>query len=126
MAQRRGAIAALDQAVAQYKQTVLTAFQNVADTLTALELDAHQLQIQTDAEKAATQTLKLTEAQYRMGAVGYLNLLDAERQFHLARIGRIQAEALRYADTASLFQALGGGWWNRQMMECKIVTKKGE
>lgn len=126
LAQRRGAIAALDQAVAQYKQTVLTAFQNVADTLTALELDARQLQIQTDAEKAATQTLKLTEAQYKMGAVGYLNLLDAERQYHLARIGRIQAEALRYADTAALFQALGGGWWNRQVVECKTVTEKGE
>jgi NodT family efflux transporter outer membrane factor (OMF) lipoprotein len=126
LAQRRGAIAALEQAVAQYKQTVLTAFQNVADTLRAIEIDAHQLQIQTQAEKAARQTLSLTEAQYKMGAVGYLNLLDAERQYHQARIGRIQAEALRYSDTAALFQALGGGWWNRQNIEGEIVAEKDE
>jgi len=113
IAKRRGAIAALEQAVAQYKQTVLQAFQNVADTLKALQIDAHQLQIQQEAERAARENLALTKAQYELGAVSYINLLDAERQYHQSRIGRLQAEALRFADTAALFQALGGGWWNR-------------
>ena len=126
LAQRRGANAALDQAVAQYKQIVLGAFQNVADTLKALEIDAHQLQIQQQAEVAARQTLALTQRQYQLGAVGYLNLLDADRQFHQARIGRIQAEALRFADTAALFQALGGGWWNRPVCVEEDSQEKGD
>ncbi len=124
LAKRRGTLAAFDQAFAQYRQTVLQAFQNVADTLRALEIDAHQLQIQTTAEEAALKTLTLTETQYKLGAVSYLSLLDADRQYHQARIGRIQAQAARYADTAALFQALGGGWWNRGPL-CK-VTKKNE
>ena len=110
---REASIAAFDQAYAQYRQTVLQAFQNVADTLQALEIDARHLQIQTEAESAAAKTLSLTESQYKLGAVSYLNLLDAERQYHQSNIGRIQAQAARYADTAALFQALGGGWWNR-------------
>ena len=109
--------------MAQYKQTILQAFQNVADTLQALENDAKQLHIQTDAEQAAWQTLKLTKVQYKVGAVGYLNLLNAENQYQQARIGRIQAEATRYADTAALFQALGGGWWNRPPIVCCIATE---
>lgn len=115
IAKRQGAIAILEQAAAQYKQTVLQAFQNVADTLKALEIDAHQLQIQQEAESAARQTLTLTERQYKLGVVSYISLLDAESQYQQARIARIQAEALRFADTAALFQALGGGWWNRPL-----------
>ncbi len=122
IAQRDSAIAAFEQAFAQYRQTVLQAFQNVADTLRALEIDAHQLQIQTMAEEASLNTLTLTKTQYILGAVSYLNLLDADRQYHQARIGRIQAQAARYADTAALFQALGGGWWNRGAL-CKACGK---
>jgi NodT family efflux transporter outer membrane factor (OMF) lipoprotein len=114
IAKREAAVAAFEQAFAQYRQTVLLAFQNVADTLKALEFDAQQLHIQTAAETAAGKTLSLTQAQYLLGAVSYVNLLDAQRQYQQARIGRIQAEASRYADTAALFQALGGGWWNRK------------
>lgn len=114
IAKREAAIAAFKEACAQYRQTVLQAFQNVADTLKALEFDAQQLCIQTEAEVAAWNTLSLTQTQYNVGAVSYLNLLDAQRQYQQARIGRIQAEASRYADTAALFQALGGGWWNRK------------
>jgi len=122
IAKRDAAIAAFEQACFQYQQTVLQAFQNVADTLKALEIDAHQLQIQTAAEEAASKTLGLTETQYKLGAVSYLSLLDADRQYHQARIGRIQAQAARYADTAALFQALGGGWWNRNA-PCKVPEK---
>lgn len=122
IAKRDAAIAAFDQACFQYQQVVLQAFQNVADILKALEIDAHQLQIQTAAEEAASKTLGLTQTQYKLGAVSYLSLLDADRQYHQARIGRIQAQAARYADTAALFQALGGGWWNRNA-PCTVCKK---
>ena len=61
----------------------------------------------------ARETLDLTQRQFQLGAVNYLALLDAQRQFNLARFALVQAQAARYADTAALFQALGGGWWNR-------------
>ncbi|TAK78310.1 MAG: efflux transporter outer membrane subunit [Gammaproteobacteria bacterium] len=113
LASRRGAIDAYDQSAAQYRQTVLQAFQNVADTLRALETDARTFQAQKAAEKAAYKNLKITQEQYFLGAINYLNLLTAEQQYHQTLISRIQAQATRYTDTAALFQALGGGWWNR-------------
>ena len=111
-AKRRAAIAAYDQAQAQYRETVLQAFQNVADALRALETDARTLQAQADAAKLAGDTLDLTQQRFALGAVSYLSLLDAQRQFQQTRIALVQAQAARYADTAALFQALGGGWWN--------------
>jgi len=116
------AIAAFEQAFAQYRQTVLQAFKNVADTLRALELDAKQLYLQTKAEDAAWKTFVLTQKQYQVGTVSYLSILDAERQLLEARMSRIQAQANRYADTAALFQALGGGWWNRNLV-CEMMSK---
>ncbi|MGC1453610.1 MAG: efflux transporter outer membrane subunit [Nitrospirota bacterium] len=112
-AKRRAAVAAFDQAEAQYRATVLQAFQNVADVLWALDADARTLAAQADAEQAARDSFDLTQKQFQLGAVSYLSLLNAERQHQQARIGLIQAQALRFADTAALFQALGGGWWNR-------------
>ena len=112
LARRRAAIAAYDQARAQYRETVLFAFQNVADVLRALESDARTLSAQKEAESAARGTLDLTREQYRMGAVSYLALLIAERQYQAAWLGLVRAQATRFADTAALFQALGGGWWN--------------
>jgi outer membrane protein TolC len=97
---------------AQYRQTVLLAFQNVADALRALETDAQLLQAQDAAEKAALKSLDLTQKQFQLGAINYLLLLDAQRQYQQTVIARIQAQALRYTDTVALFQALGGGWWN--------------
>jgi NodT family efflux transporter outer membrane factor (OMF) lipoprotein len=111
-AKRRAAVAAYDQVGAQYRQTVLQSYQNVADSLRALEGDARSLQAQTDAELAARDSLRLTESQYQLGGVSYLLLLNAQRAYQEARISRIQAQASRYADSAALFQALGGGWWN--------------
>ncbi|MGE5248437.1 MAG: efflux transporter outer membrane subunit, partial [Verrucomicrobiota bacterium] len=113
-AKRRAAVAAYDQAEAQYRETVLEAFRNVADTLRALEIDARALQAQSDAEAAARTSLDLARKQFRLGAASYLTLLNAERQHQQARIGLIQAQAARFSDTAALFQALGGGWWNRE------------
>ncbi|ABQ24740.1 efflux transporter outer membrane subunit [Geotalea uraniireducens] len=112
-AKRRAAIAAYDQSAAQYRSTVLQALQNVADVLRALDDDARTLKAQADAETSARDTFDLTRQQFQLGAVNYLSLLDAERQYQQAQISLVQAQAARFADTAALFQALGGGWWNR-------------
>jgi NodT family efflux transporter outer membrane factor (OMF) lipoprotein len=111
-AKRRAAVAAYDQAAAQYRETVLQAFRDVADVLRALEDDARTLKAQAEAEAAARDALDLTEKQFRLGAVSYLSLLNAQRQYRLAHFLLVQAQAARFADTAALFQALGGGWWN--------------
>ena len=113
MHQERAARAAYDAADAQYRNTVLTAFQNVADALRALQLDAATLKAQQRAARAASDTFDLTRGQYRLGAVTYVILLNAERSYEQARLALVQAQAARYADTAALFAALGGGWWNR-------------
>ena len=113
-AKRRAAIAAYDRAEAQYRETVLLAFHNVADVLRALEKDAETLKAQSDAEAAARESLEMARDQYELGAVSYLVLLNAERQHQQTRIALAQAQAARFADTAALFQALGGGWWNRK------------
>ena len=118
-AKRRAAVAAYDQAAAQYRASVLQAFQNVADVLRALDADARTLQAQADAEAAARDTLDLTQKQFQLGAVSYLSLLNAERQYQQTRISLVQARAARFADTAALFQALGGGWWNREQDEMR-------
>jgi len=112
-AQQRAAVAAYDSAAAQYRNTVLGAFQNVADALRALELDAAALQAQATAESLARQSLDLSTAQYRAGAVSYVTLLTAQQAWLQTHTALAQAQAARYADTAALFQALGGGWWNR-------------
>ena len=111
--QERAARANYDQVAEQYRGTVLTAFQNVADTLTAIEQDAEGLKAAAAAEKAAKVTLDLSERQLRDGYASPLALLSAEQAYHQARSTVIQAQANRYADTAALFQALGGGWWHR-------------
>ena len=111
-AQRRAAVAAYDQALANYREIVLQAFRNVADALRALEADARTLQAAAEAAKAALKSLNMTKEQFRLGAVSYLSLLNAQQQYQQTRIGLIQAQAARFADTAALFQALGGGWWH--------------
>jgi NodT family efflux transporter outer membrane factor (OMF) lipoprotein len=111
--QERAARAAFTQAAEQYRSTVLTAVQNVADTLTALQQDAEGLKAAATAEQAAKTTLDLAQRQLRDGYAGDLALLSAEQAYQQARLNLIQAQASRYADTAALFQALGGGWWQR-------------
>ena len=110
-AQRRAALAAYDQSLAQYRQTVLGAFRNVSDALRALESDAQALKAQAEAEAASRDSYELSRSQFKLGAVNYLELLNAEQQYQRSRIALVQTQAARYADTAALFQALGGGWW---------------
>jgi NodT family efflux transporter outer membrane factor (OMF) lipoprotein len=109
----RASEAAFDQAAAQYKETVLTAFQNVADSLEALTSDAAALKAAVAAETAAKTSLDIARRQLALGAINYLGILQAEETYEQALINRVQAEAARFADTAALLQALGGGWWNR-------------
>ena len=113
MAPQGAARAAYTQAAEQYRATVLTAFQNVADSLTALDQDARTLKASAAAAEAARTTLELSRLQYRHGYAAYLAVLSAEQGYQQARIALVQAEASRFADTAALFQALGGGWWHR-------------
>jgi len=112
-ARKRAAEAAYDVAAAQYRATVLNAFQNVADSLRALDSDAAALKAQAEAESLAAESLALATQQYKLGGISYLSLLDAQRVYQQAHVALVQAQAARYADTAALFQALGGGWWNR-------------
>lgn len=117
---QRAAEAGFDQAAAQYKSTVITAFQNVADALHALRTDADALAAAVAAEQAAGSSLAIVRKQLELGQVAYLALLNAEQAYQVAKLALVQAQAARLADTAGLFQALGGGWWNRN---AQVVEK---
>ena len=118
---QRAARAAFDQAAAQYRSTVIDAFQNVADALHALRNDADAVRISTVAERDASATLAITRKQLSLGQVGYLALLNAQQLDRQAELGLVQAQAGRLADTAALFQSLGGGWWNRTDSQVKDI-----
>jgi NodT family efflux transporter outer membrane factor (OMF) lipoprotein len=113
---KRAAEAAYDEAAAQYRSTVLAAFQNVADTLQALQADADALQTAAIAERASADSLAIAKRQVELGDIGYVALLASEQSYQQALTNLVQAQASRYSDTAALFQALGGGWWNRTEM----------
>ncbi len=113
-AKRRAALDSFDQASAQYQLAVLTAFQNVADTLTALDNDAQGLNAQHDALAAAQAGLDLIQRQYDIGTANYVTLLTAQQSYQQTRLAYVRALASRYTDTVTLFQALGGGWWHRK------------
>jgi NodT family efflux transporter outer membrane factor (OMF) lipoprotein len=120
--QRKAAIAAYEAARAQYRDTVLNAFRNVSDALRAIQSDAVTLRAQERAMRTATDSLNLAREQFRAGAITYLTLLNAQRTQQQALIGLVQAQAARYADAAALFQALGGGWWNRLDVPPRTTT----
>ena len=101
--------AAMQAAGANYQQTVLVALRSVADALRQLDNDASALQAQAAAEASARQALDLVQQQYRLGAASYLQLLVAQQQVQRARVDLIAAQAARLADTAALYQAMGGG-----------------
>jgi NodT family efflux transporter outer membrane factor (OMF) lipoprotein len=110
---RKAAIDAFQQTQANYRQAVLGAFAQVADSLGALEHDAEGLQAQVEAQLAAGEALRLLQDNYRAGLVTYIDVLGADVQFHEATIAYLQAVAQRHQDTVALFVALGGGWWNK-------------
>jgi NodT family efflux transporter outer membrane factor (OMF) lipoprotein len=110
---KRAADAALDQAAAQYRAAVILACQNVADTLRALESDADALKASAEAERAAKAVFDLVQRQRDIGTISLTAVLNAEQTYRQAELSLVQAQTNRYADTAGLFQSLGGGWWNR-------------
>jgi NodT family efflux transporter outer membrane factor (OMF) lipoprotein len=114
MHQERAAKASYVEAAEQYRGTVLGAFQNVADTLVALDQDAKALQSAAQAEQAAKTTLDLSQLQLKHGYIGTFELLAAQQAYQQARVALVQAQADRFADTAALYQALGGGWWHHK------------
>jgi NodT family efflux transporter outer membrane factor (OMF) lipoprotein len=110
--ERKAAAASYQQTMALYRQTVLAAFEQVADTLRALDHDAAALRADDEALRTARQALHLEQVNYAAGLVTYLNVLNADVQYHQAAITDLQAVAQRYQDTVALYVALGGGWWN--------------
>jgi NodT family efflux transporter outer membrane factor (OMF) lipoprotein len=117
--QKRAASAALRQAAAQYRSAVITAYQNIADTLHVSLSDADALAADVEAENSAKLTYDLTRRQMQVGYVDTLTLLSAETAYQQTVLTRVQAQATRYGDTVALFQALGGGWWNRKEVAAK-------
>jgi NodT family efflux transporter outer membrane factor (OMF) lipoprotein len=113
--QRSAAVKAYQASQSDYRQMLVSAFQQVADSLRALEHDAETLRAQTDALAATEQTLHSMKTNYEAGLVNYLQVLTADTQYQQAKLGYIQARALRLQDTAALFVAMGGGWWNANL-----------
>jgi NodT family efflux transporter outer membrane factor (OMF) lipoprotein len=111
--EHRAADAALDEAAAQYRAAVVLACQNVADTLRALQADANALNASTEVSRAAKAAFDLTRQQRDLGTISFVSVLAAEQVYQQSELALVQAQANRYSDTAGLFQALGGGWWNR-------------
>ena len=111
-AERDAAVEAYHDSYAQYRQTVLDAFGQVSNVLSAIDNDADGLQAQYAAFDASRASRELVEGQYRQGAATYLDVLVAEQQSDQAELTYLSALGQRFVDTASLYQALGGGWWN--------------
>jgi NodT family efflux transporter outer membrane factor (OMF) lipoprotein len=113
LARRRSTQAALQAAAAQYASTVNTAFQSVANALVAIRRDAETLQAALQSVQAADASLRVAQAQFQAGGVTYVSVLQTEQTYQSARLNLVSAQAARFTDTVALFQALGGGWWNR-------------
>jgi NodT family efflux transporter outer membrane factor (OMF) lipoprotein len=111
-AEKRKAEAAYEEASSVYRQTVLQAFGQVADTLTSIEHDAETLKARSDAEAESDVSYQIAQGRYRAGGISELALLEAERQQLQTELDRTAATTSRFADSATLFEALGGGWWN--------------
>jgi NodT family efflux transporter outer membrane factor (OMF) lipoprotein len=119
--QERAAEATYQQTAWAYRAIVVAAFQNVADALRALQNDADALKAARDFERAAKVSLDLAQQQFQAGNVNFIVLLNAQQTYQQARLALVQAQANRLSDTAALFQALGGGWWNREpLVEQKL------
>jgi outer membrane protein TolC len=110
----RAARQALNQAAAQYQSTVLQAYQNIADTLHAIVSDADALSSAIEAERAAKDAMDLAKRRLDTGYGDYLAELAASMVYEAAVLNEVQARAARLGDSAALYQALGGGWWNRK------------
>lgn len=118
---RKAVVENYNQAMALYRQTVLGAFEQVADTLRALDHDASALSAEDEALSSAAEALRLVQANYEAGIATYLDVLLADTQYHQTKIADLQLIAVRYQDTVALFAALGGGWWNAQPKAARLA-----
>jgi outer membrane protein TolC len=123
---QRAAEHATVQATAQYRSAVLGAFQNVADVLRALQADTRAVNAAIEAERSAARSIELVRAQVERGQVSIPSLLVAQQAYLQTSLALVQAEALRLADTVALFQALGGGWWNRPPSDVALTRHPGK
>jgi outer membrane protein TolC len=114
-AERRAALADFKASAADYQQTVLQSFAQVADILEALTHDANLLAAQQHALDMASESVRLQRINYGAGGASILNLLDAQRQYQQARLGYVRAQSQRYQDTIQLLVAMGGGWWDANL-----------
>jgi NodT family efflux transporter outer membrane factor (OMF) lipoprotein len=122
LAKKRSAQAALDVAAAQYSSTVNTAFQSVANALVAIRRDAETLQASLQSEQTAQASLTVAQAQFQAGGITYVSVLQTEQTYQSARLNLVSAQAARFTDTVALFQALGGGWWNRTDVDPAVAS----
>ena len=114
-AERQAALAAFKASAADYRQTVLQAFGQVADVLQALDHDTQLLAAQQRALDLSSESVRLQRISYAGGGTGILDLLDAQRQYQQARLGYVRAGAQRYRDAIQLLAAMGGGWWDAEI-----------
>jgi len=121
---RKAALEGYQQSLALYRQTVLSAFAQVADTLRALEHDAESVHAQSQALSTSEEALRLILANYQAGTATYVQVLIANGQYQQAKIGYLQSVAQRYQDTVALFVSLGGGWWNDEENAAGTVSKR--
>jgi NodT family efflux transporter outer membrane factor (OMF) lipoprotein len=121
-AEKHKAVAAFEEAGAAYQQVVLQAFEQVADSLRAIDHDAKVLQARTEAATQAETTYRVSAQRYSAGGISQLSMLDAQRQYLQTAIDRINSAADRYTDSSSLFQALGGGWWNESQTHAQAAV----
>jgi NodT family efflux transporter outer membrane factor (OMF) lipoprotein len=122
LAKRRAAQAALDVSAAQYSSTVNNAFQAVANALVAIRRDAETLSASLQSAQAAEASLKVAQAQFQAGGITYVSVLQTEQTYQSARLSLVSAQAARFTDTVALFQALGGGWWNRSDVDPSVAS----
>ncbi|NWD85889.1 TolC family protein, partial [Pseudomonas sp. K5002] len=107
-AERQAAVEGYNAALANYQQTVIKSFGQVADTLQAINHDAEEYQAQTAALQAAANSLRLNQQAYGAGESGLLQVLEAQRAYEQALLGQIRASTAQHLDTVRLFVALGG------------------
>jgi NodT family efflux transporter outer membrane factor (OMF) lipoprotein len=116
--------ATYDQTVANYRQTVLAAFQQVEDNLSALRILSQQIQLQDAAVKSAQRNLTVATDRYRLGIDPYLNVLTAQTSYLTNEQAAVSLRVQQMNDTVQLIQALGGGWDASQLASEKEVSAK--
>jgi NodT family efflux transporter outer membrane factor (OMF) lipoprotein len=121
--QQKAAEASFDEAAALYRSTVVQAFQDVADMLRSLQADSESVKAAIYSEEVAHRQLEILRAELKIGSVSVLMLLNAQNNYMMATVSRIQAEGNQLADVAGLFMALGGGWSDQVLKKLPADTE---